>query len=141
MLKRAREAVPTVVAVCCPPSGCGAYHVYIQLDKKNEGEPINAALGAISHGHPKLVAIVDKDIDVFNEEKVLWAIATRTQAGKDIQIWRGVRGSSLDPSLSGQTLEKDVLIIDATKKIGQPFAEPLQVPADIVRKVRERNLV
>jgi 2,5-furandicarboxylate decarboxylase 1 len=111
------------------------------MDKKNDGEPINAAIAVISHGHPKLVALVDKDIDVFNEEKVLWAVATRAQAGKDMQILRGVRGSSLDPSLSGQTLEKDVLIIDATRRIGQPFAEPLQVPADVVEEIRRRNLV
>ncbi len=58
-----------------------------------------------------------------------------------MQIWRGVKGSSLDPSLSGQTLEKDVLIIDATRKMGQPFAEPLQVPMDVVKEVRERNLI
>jgi len=141
MLKRAREAVPTVMAVCLPASGCGGYHVYIQLDKKNDGEPINAAIGAISHGHPKLVVVVDKDIDVFNEEQVLWAVATRAQAGNDMQILRGVKGSSLDPSLSGETLEKDVLIIDATIRIGQPFAEPLRVPIDVVREMKARHLV
>jgi len=82
--------------------------------------------------------VVDKDIDIFNEEQVLWAVATRVQAGKNMQILRGVRGSSLDPSLSGQTLEKDVLIIDATLRIGVPFEEPLRVPVDIINEVSKR---
>ena len=138
MLKRAREADPTVKAVYLPPSGCGGYHLYIQVDKKVEGQAVNAALGAATHGHPKLVIVVDKDIDIFNEEQVLWAVATRVQAGKNMQILKGVRGSSLDPSLSGQTLEKDVLIIDATLRIGVPFEEPLRVPVDVINEVSKR---
>lgn len=138
MFKRAREADPTVTAVYLPPSGCGGYHLYIQVDKKVEGQAVNAALGASTHGHPKLVIVVDKDIDIFNEEQVWWAVATRVQARKNMQILRGVRGSSLDPSLSGQTLEKDVLIIDATLRIGVPFAEPVRVPVDVINEMSKR---
>jgi 2,5-furandicarboxylate decarboxylase 1 len=138
MLKRAREADPTVRAVYLPPSGCGGYHLYVQVDKKVEGQAVNAALGAITHGHPKLVIVVDKDIDIFNEEQVLWAVATRIQAGENVQILRKLRGSSLDPALAGQTLEKDVMIIDATLRIGRPFEEPLRVPDDVVSEVSKR---
>ena len=139
ILKRAREADPTVRAVYLPSSGCGGYHVYIQVDKKVEGQQMNAALGAITHGHPKLVVLVDKDIDIFNEEQVLWAVATRVQAGSDVHILRGVRGSSHDPSLlRAGSLEKDVMIIDATLRIGRPFAEPMRVPVDVVNEVSKR---
>src|SRR4030042_2840644 len=100
---------------------------------------MNAALGAITHGHPKLVIVVDKDIDIFNEEEVWWAVATRVQAGNDVQILRGIRGSSHDPSLTrAGTLEKDVMVIDATLRIGVPFAEPMRAPVDVVNDVRKR---
>ena len=139
ILKRARESDPTVKAVYLPASGCGGYHLYIQVDKKVEGQQMNAALGAITHGHPKLVIVVDKDIDIFNEEQVWWAVATRVQAGNDVQVLRGIRGSSHDPSLPrAGTLEKDVMIIDATLRIGVPFAEPMRVPVDVVNDVRKR---
>ncbi len=139
VLKRAREADPTVKAVYLPSSGCGGYHVYIQVDKRVEGQPINAAVGAITHGHPKLIIVVDKDIDIFNEEQVLWAVATRVQAGNDVQILRGVRGSSHDPSMThAGSLEKDVMIIDATLRIGRPFAEPIQIPDDVINEVSKR---
>lgn len=140
MLKRAREAVPRVMAVYLPPSGAAGFHAYVKLDKQVEGEAMNAALGVITQSQPKLVIVVDKDIDIFNEEQVLWAVATRTQASRNVQILRGVRGPVLDPSLSGQTYEKDVLIIDATLELGRPFAEPLRVPADVISEVIKRKI-
>lgn len=56
-----------------------------------------------------------------------------------MQILRGVRGSSHDPSLlRAGSLEKDVVIIDATLRIGRPFAEPMRVPVDVVNEVSKR---
>ena len=47
----------------------------------------------------KNLIVVDKDIDVFDDEAVEWAMAYRTNAEMgDIQFFRGTAGSLLDPS-------------------------------------------
>jgi 2,5-furandicarboxylate decarboxylase 1 len=47
----------------------------------------------------KLVVVVDDDIDVYDESDVLWAIATRVQADRDVFVIPGARAKPLDPSL------------------------------------------
>ena len=137
---RAREAVPTVLDVCLPYSGCSGYHAYIRIKKTVPGQPINAALAALTWGFLKLVVVVDDDIDVFDEEEVWWAVATRAQAGKDFQILRGIRGSILDPSI-GETVEHDAMIIDATKPFDKPFAERLNIPEEYMNKIRLEDFI
>ncbi len=41
----------------------------------------------------KHVFVVDADIDVFREEEVLWAVATRVQADEDVDIIKNVKGA------------------------------------------------
>jgi len=45
--------------------------------------------------------VVDPDIDVFSDEQIDWALATRFQAARDLVIAEGFRGMPLDPSLGG----------------------------------------
>ena len=137
---RVREAVPTVLDVCLPFSGCGGFHAYIKLKKMVPGQPINAALAALTWGFLKLVVVVDEDIDVFDEEAVWWAVATRVQAGKQVQKLEGIRGSILDPSI-GETVEHDAIIIDATKPFDKPFAEKLNVPEAVMGKIKLEDYI
>jgi 2,5-furandicarboxylate decarboxylase 1 len=137
---RAKAAVPTVLDVCLPHSGCCGYHAYIKIKKTVPGQPINAAMAALSWGFLKLVVVVDEDIDVYDEEKVWWAVATRAQAGEQVQIVRGLRGSILDPSIQ-ETVEHDALIIDATKPFGKAFAEPIRIPDEYMQKIKLEDYV
>jgi 2,5-furandicarboxylate decarboxylase 1 len=140
VFKRVEEAVPTLDEVYLPPSGCGGYHAYIKIKKTVHGQPINAALAALTWGFLKLVVVVDDDIDIFDEEQVWWAVATRVQAGKQVQILRGIRGSILDPSI-GETVEHDAVIIDATKPLGLPFEEKINVPKEYMDKIKLRDFL
>src|SRR6202035_4264603 len=65
----------------------------------------------------KHVVIVDEDVDAFDSEQVEWAIATRTQADRDLLVIPRTLGSSLDPSAEGSTTAK--LVIDATVPPGR----------------------
>ena len=49
----------------------------------------------------KNVFIVDPDIDVFSDEQIDWAFATRFQADRDLVVASGFRCVPLDPSLEG----------------------------------------
>jgi len=54
----------------------------------------------ISTHFGKNLIVVDKDIDVFDDDAVEWAMAYRTNAAMgDIQFFSGTIGSSLDPSV------------------------------------------
>ncbi len=137
---RVREAVPTVLDVCLPFSGCGGFHAYIKMKKMVPGQPVNAALAALTWGFLKLVVVVDEDIDVFDEEAVWWAVATRVQAEKQVQKLQGIRGSILDPSI-GETVEHDAVVIDATKPFGKPFAESINIPRAYMEKIKLEHFI
>jgi UbiD family decarboxylase len=141
LFNRIRAVVPGVRAVHLPTSGVGRFHCYISIDKSGEGEAKQAALVALGNvDFIKHVVVVDADIDVYREEAVLWAVATRVQADTDVDIVRNVRASQLDPSgRIDNTGAK--MIIDATKPFGRPFEERIEVPREVVERVHLGALV
>ena len=60
--------------------------------------------------------VVDDDVDVFDEGDVLWAVATRMQADRDVFIVPNMMGAVLDPSTRAGTTAK--MAIDATRPLG-----------------------
>jgi UbiD family decarboxylase len=125
--------VPTVRAVHLPPSGSCRFNCYISIDKKVNGETKQAALatfGAVDF--IKNVIVVDADIDPFNEQEVMFAVATRTQARESIDIIRNVKGNTLDPSQMDDIMT-DKLLIDATMPVGKAFPARVRVPEEALR--------
>lgn len=140
MFRRVKEVVAGARGVHLPPSGRSGFHAYVQIEKFAEGDQMVAAMAAATIGHPKMVVVVDEDVDIFDEEEVLMAIACRVQADRDVQVIRDVRGSILDPSNIGRS-NHPTLIIDATKPFGQPFAERVRVPKEVLRRIRLDELL
>jgi len=80
----------------------GMFNVRISLRQRVPGEARNAILAAFaSLANVKNVFVVDPDIDIFSDEQIDWALATRFQPDRDIIIESGLRALPLDPSLSG----------------------------------------
>jgi 4-hydroxy-3-polyprenylbenzoate decarboxylase len=84
------------------PSGCGKYVGVLQFKKSepsDEGRQRQAGLLALTT-FPELkhVFLVDEDVDAFDSNDVLWAMATRYQADQDTIMIPGVRFHRLDPS-------------------------------------------
>lgn len=133
-LKSLRVQYPNVKAVHYPKSGTCLLHCYVSVKNPAPGEARNIAAAAIGDNLSlKLVVVVDDDIDVFNEQEVIWAIATRFQADTDTDLIKVGMGAILDPSNhAGQTAK---LIIDATRK-RSPFPRRHSLPADSVAKAR-----
>lgn len=114
IMSAVRKIVPEVSGVNLTIGGCGWLHGVVSIEPQHGGDGKNAGLVALAaHTSMKSVVIVDSDIDVFDTERVEWAIATRFQPHRDLMIIEGVRGSSLDPS-AGETTSK--MVIDATIK-------------------------
>ncbi|MBI3091616.1 MAG: UbiD family decarboxylase [Candidatus Tectomicrobia bacterium] len=111
--RKVQSIVPTVTGVCLPISGAGRFHCYISIEKRCDGEPKLAAMAAFTASELiKHVIVVDHDIDVYDEEQVLWAMASRVDAATDIEILNRVKGSRLDPVHPGKDWGSK-LIIDA----------------------------
>lgn len=125
-----RQLVPQVVAVNVPVSGSGNL-VYVQIKKDIEGIGVNAALAALGAYRFKCAVVVDEDVDIFDDQRVLWAIMTRTQPDRSFFTVPGSYVSRVDPTGypawhsqgSGQPLLSTRLGIDATKPLDPSFPE------------------
>ncbi len=148
LYRRITEAVPSVQAVNLPLSAMGRSHIYISLKKRAEGEPKQAAMAAfVTESSIKHAIVVDDDIDVFNEADVLWCLAMRVQADRDLAIIPNTLGSHLNPTAYGHDrLQKGSmetkLIFDATKPL-PPFEFPklAKAPVDQFKKLDLKKTV
>lgn len=136
-----RGIVPTVKAVHFPTSGCCRYNCYISVDKKVDGETKQAAMAALAGcDFVKHVVVVDSDIDVYNEENVMWAMATRVQADQDIDVIRNAKGNTLDPSQTDDIMTAK-MIIDATRPLNRPYEARLEVPKDAMTRIKPEDFI
>jgi 2,5-furandicarboxylate decarboxylase 1 len=121
-----RQAAGCVRAVHVPANGYG-FHCYLGVEKtptiegRERGEHRNAmlaALGAVTQ--LKLVVAVDTDVDIYDDNEVLGALARRFQAvdpltGESrIQVIPNLRGATYDPSSFHREYPNSKLMIDAT---------------------------
>jgi 2,5-furandicarboxylate decarboxylase 1 len=128
ILNTLRRNLPNVRAVHVPHNTCGGFMAFVQMKKTSAGEPqiaIMATLG--TEFYTKYVVVVDEDVDIFNQADVMWAIATRVEAEKDIHLIRGAKGAILDPTSDPQTFTLTKMGIDATKPDGRDFATRLSI--------------
>lgn len=118
LLGALREVVPAVTGVRLTEGGSCRMHAVIALHDPRPGDAVGAIMTACSAiTTVKLVTVVDDDVDIFDDEQVAWAVATRVQADRDLLVIPRTRGSSLDPSADGGVTAKAG--IDATVPAGQ----------------------
>ena len=137
-----KNVCPNLKGVNLPWSGGGRSFCYISLHKRAEGEPTQAAFAAMTtEPNIKHVVIVDEDIDPFNEQEVLWAMAMRFQADTDMKVIPNALGAHLNPSSYGyDRMEKGVMetkvIFDCTKPLPPiPFAERALAKQELVDQI------
>ncbi|TRZ99945.1 MAG: UbiD family decarboxylase [Rhodocyclaceae bacterium] len=141
LFRRVREIVPSMLGVHLPPSGANFWHCYISIKKRVQGEGKLAGLAVLGSNYDvKHVVVVDDDIDIYSDEDVLWAMATRVQADQDCSVVTNSFGAHLDPSAYGETRsEKGPLttkvIIDATRPLSKPFAQRVSPPKELWESV------
>jgi 2,5-furandicarboxylate decarboxylase 1 len=103
MIWRALEsAVREPLAVYATTSSGGMFNLRVALRQRVAGEARNAiaaCFGALPN--VKNVFVVDPDIDVFSDQQMDWALATRFQPDRDLVVMSGMRTLPLDPSLEG----------------------------------------
>ena len=117
IFRSVRTACPTVIDVYMPPSGTCRFSCYIKIKKRHEGEAKNAICAAFgADPFIKLCIVVDDDVDIFNDSKVLLAMNTRLRPKDNLFMIPGAKTNALDP-----TVEHELLVtkigIDATKPL------------------------
>jgi 2,5-furandicarboxylate decarboxylase 1 len=113
--KAVQNTVPTVKNVVLTEGGCCWLHAAISIQKQTPGDGKNVIMAALA-AHPSLkhCVVVDEDINIFENNDIEYAIATRVKGDEDVLIIPGARGSSLDPRATPDGTTTKVGI-DATK--------------------------
>jgi UbiD family decarboxylase len=123
---RLKEMVPGLKALNFPKSGTH-FHAYMSFKNTADGQARQAMLLLLGlDSYLKLVVAVDEDVNVFSEEEVLWAIATRFQADTDMFVVPDVFCNRLDPSSRDGMSAK--LALDATAPLNWNDIERATVP-------------
>ncbi len=115
--------LPGIKKVYVTEGGAGAFNAVVSIDKQFEGYGkmiAMAVLGTWGGRFIKNLIIVDADIDPFNAVEVEWALATRVQPDRDVEIIKAATGVILDPSITEEDRRSgksrtSKMIIDATK--------------------------
>jgi UbiD family decarboxylase len=95
-------AVREVKAVYASAANGGMFNVRVALQQRVPGEARNAIAAVFAClANVKHVFVVDPDIDIFSDDQMDWALATRFQADRDLVLQDRMRAMPLDPSLAG----------------------------------------
>jgi 2,5-furandicarboxylate decarboxylase 1 len=138
VLSQLKQLIPQVKAINVPVSGSGNL-VYIQIRKDMEGLGVNTALAALGVYRFKCAIVVDEDVDIYDDAKVLWAVMTRTQADQSFFTAPGSYISRVDPTGYAPWHSADRtnrllstrLGIDATKPLDPSFPEVAEPPRSL----------
>jgi UbiD family decarboxylase len=87
----------------------------------------------------KIALVVDEDVDIFNLADVMWAVATRSRADRDLVFVHRAMGAILDPTPDPVDNTLTEVGVDATKPGGADFAERLTISHE--RRARVRNIL
>jgi len=140
ILNALRRNLPNVRAVHVPHKTCGAFLAIVSMKKIAEGEPKMAMLTALgTELYTKQVIVVDDDVDIFDMEDVMWAVATRVKAEKDIVLIPGCKSAIIDPTSDPVSFTVTKMGIDATAPIDEKFAERLVISEE--QRVRARAIL
>lgn len=126
-----QSKVGNIKAVHNSLSGIGRLVIYISMKKTKDFQPKQAAMIALNEAwNARVAVVVDEDIDVFNEQEVIWAALTMVNPHKDVSLITNV-GSTVFTSEMGP----DKLIIDATMPTHKPFPSTFRVPPAAMKAV------
>ena len=121
-------AIREPLAVYAPPATGGVYNVRVAMRQRVPGEARNAIAAVFgSLANVKNVFVVDPDIDIFSDEQMEWALATRFQPDRDFVCASGFRTIPLDPSLGATGLGSKGGY-DLTMPLGAARGLEMQIP-------------
>lgn len=137
--RQVSQVVPGLRAVNIPLHA--RMHCYLSIHKEHDSDPMRAAFAALNTEpeNLRMIVVVDDDIDPYDHQEMEWAVGTRFDAERDLQVvprWNGPGGllpSTWEyDSVGGRTARRSsAVIIDATKPAPPVVYPPrARVPAE-----------
>ncbi|HLY67367.1 MAG TPA: UbiD family decarboxylase, partial [Chloroflexota bacterium] len=136
--------LPGIKQVHVTEAAGGALHAIVSVEKLYEGFGKSVGL-AVLGTHPgrfiKQVIVVEDDVDPFDMTAVEWAVATRVQPHRDVDVIREVTGIVLDPSLPRSEQQESSSrtskwIIDATRYDAKSYPETCEPAPEAMQRMR-----
>jgi 4-hydroxy-3-polyprenylbenzoate decarboxylase len=138
----AKRQFPEIVDLWLPPEACSYRAMVVAIDKRYPGQARRLMLGLWSmlpqFSYTKLIIVVDEDVDIRNWSDVMWAVATRFDASRDLLVVSDTPIDYLDfasprPGLGGK------LGLDATNKMSpetdREWGRVLTMPPEVIARV------
>ncbi|MDZ4247491.1 MAG: UbiD family decarboxylase, partial [Dehalococcoidia bacterium] len=128
-------------------SEAGLYQlIVVSIKQRYAGHAKQAALlasqGRVGSYMGRYIIVVDEDIDPSDINEVLWAMCTRSDPEKDIDIIRRTRSSALDPMIRKPSTAyyNSRAVIDACKPYEwmTEFPQEIRIDPELARRVREK---
>jgi UbiD family decarboxylase len=124
----------------------GRQFITVSIKQRYAGHAKQAALlttqSRIGSNMGRYVIVVDEDIDPTNMEDVFWALCTRSDPEKDLDIIRRCRSNSLDPVIRrpAEAYSNSRAILDACRPFAwiEEFPRPVQVSDELKERVRRK---
>ncbi len=139
------SGVPDVVDVWFPEEGGGRFLCVVSIKQRYPGHA--KQVGLLAMGNPssvymgRYVIVVDEDIDVTDLSNVMWAVITRTDPVKSIDIVRRLWSGPLDPVLTKEDGGfNSRAIIDACRPFERlsTFPPVIELDQEVEKRVRQR---
>jgi UbiD family decarboxylase len=137
-----RPQFPNLHAVHVPTSGSGMRAAYVSVRDVQPGQvdAIARQVFATNSFGMQVVIVVDADVDVFDEDQVLWAMHTYTEPERSFQPLRADPRQHLSfvprSGFGATNWGTYKLVIDATRPSGFAFEQRSEVPAEAMARVR-----
>ena len=133
MLAETKRNFPNVRSLRYPLWGCH-FVCLVSMKKEKEGEPQQVMLFLLGLDHYiKVVAAFDEDIDIYDDQEVLWALTTRTRVDRDVKILSNLLTNALEPT--AENLLTGKALIDATMPLDSDL-KVCTIPDEVRRSVR-----
>jgi UbiD family decarboxylase len=125
-----RQFGDLIGAVHLPFSGCGRLVAYISIDKQYEGQAKAVAMAALRESWTlQYVVVVDSDIDVFNEEDVIWATLVYVDPTRDVTVIDNVW------TIFTLAMGHRKTMIDATRPHDRLLPEMNRIPREALERI------
>lgn len=139
-----KRQFPEICDLWLPPEACSYRAAVVSIDKRYPGQARRIMMGLWSilpqFNYTKLVIVVDPDISVRNWEEVMWAVATRFDASRDLVVMENTPIDYLDFA-SPKAGIGTKMGIDATNKLGaetdREWGRVLEMPAELAGRAAE----
>ena len=83
--------------------------------------------------------MVDHDVDIFDDGRVLWAMGTRVQPNRDICIINQARGTDLDLSVAVDGVTSKIAIDATAKPSLKEFTPRHSVPPEVLARMNPQD--